>query len=79
MPKYYVSSCDLKSIVAADTPKEAVIKAFQRDAANLPGQLSCITVVSEHGHESYRDHDLVFFTENILEWTNLQHLFEDVQ
>ena len=76
MPKYYVSSCDLKSVVAADTPKEGVIAAFKRDALKIEGMLSEIVVVSEHGHESYRDHDLVYSTDKVLEWAGLTEHFE---
>ncbi len=77
MPKYYVSSCDLKSIVAAPTPKEGVIAAFKRDALKLEGKLSEIVVVSEHGHESYRNEDLVFSTDKVLIWAGLADHFQN--
>lgn len=78
MPKYYVSSCDLKSVVSAPTPKEGVILAFKRDALKVEGQLSQIVVVSEHGHESYRDEDLAYSTDKVLEWAGLTEHFEDI-
>ncbi len=79
MPKYYVSSCDLKAVQVGDSPRDAAIKAFKRLAPELNGRLAPIIVVSEHGFDSYRDHDVVLSCEAVLIWAELDHLFENVE
>lgn len=65
MPKYYIHSGDLKTVIDRPTQKQAVVDAFLRDAADAE-RLGIITLVSETGFEGDKDDDVFYPTERLL-------------
>jgi len=64
MPKYYVSTGEVKKVIDSPDAKTAVIDVFKSlDSENL----GFITVTSEKGFDANDPDDLVWLTMNLLE------------
>lgn len=64
MAKWYVRSGELRTIIIAGTPMDAVVNAIRKAA---PGtKLAKATIVGEKGFDDNHDDDLLILTEHVL-------------
>lgn len=70
MPKFYVSSGDLRCTIDRENQHEAAIGAFQSLQDNPVDRLGTLTMVSEHGYDSEADDDMYFCTIDLLDKTD---------
>lgn len=70
MPKYYVSSGDLKHIITRKNTREAAIDTYRKlpDMKKV-GKLGLLTMVSERGFDSEDQDDSWYITTDLLEET----------
>jgi len=64
MPKFYVTSGDLKRIIDRPDAKTAAVDSFKSMTSE---SVNIVTMVSERGFDSETDQDLFFYTMDILE------------
>ena len=74
MPKFYVTSGDVKALRVCETAKQAVIDVLKY--MDDQKRLSHYVKVSEMGFESVNDDDIMFLTEQVLETAGIKSDFE---
>jgi len=75
MPKFYVSSGNLKAVLCANDPTIAAINALLETNENL----GRITMVSETGFDS-ESHDNVYFnTSYLLKKAGIEENYQDIE
>lgn len=70
MPKYYVSSGELRVAVDENTPHQAALTVFYNLKNHPASSLGKITMVSELGFDSQADEDVYMLTLELLDETD---------
>ena len=78
MPKYYVTSGDIREVLIRGSSSDAVIAVFQKAVLREPPVvLSHLVKVSEQGFESINEDDILFSTELMLKIAGIDGEFEE--